>query len=202
MARNPFAFNRIAPIYSLFFNRQVKNYQSVFGSIKEAFDISAYQNVIDIGCGTGALCKVLHEYDLQVTGVDPAESMLAIAKIKAGTLEANKPPIEFIHGSVLTGLPFPDNHFDLAITSYVAHGLAPEERLILYDEMKRVARYAAVIYDYNDHRSLITTIVEWLEGGDYFNFIRSNKDELINQFGNLEVIAISQHAALYICKTD
>jgi hypothetical protein len=44
--------------------------------------------------------------------------------------------------------------------------------------------------------------VEWLEGGDYFNFIRSNKDELINQFGNLEVIAISQHAALYICKTD
>jgi ubiquinone/menaquinone biosynthesis C-methylase UbiE len=39
-------------------------------------------NVLDLGCGTGALCCSLAERGHRVTGVDPAEAMLAVAKGK------------------------------------------------------------------------------------------------------------------------
>lgn len=68
MRGKPFKFNRIATIYSLFFNRQVRTYRCVLENAKAEFDFSTYQSVIDIGCGTGALCKVLQEYGLNVTG--------------------------------------------------------------------------------------------------------------------------------------
>ena len=41
-----------------------------------------------------------------------------------------------------------------------------------------MAKHAAVLLDYNEHRSLTTDIAEWLEGGDYFNFIVSIRNEL------------------------
>jgi SAM-dependent methyltransferase len=38
--------------------------------------------VLDLGCGTGTLCCVLAERGYQVTGVDPAAAMLALARRK------------------------------------------------------------------------------------------------------------------------
>lgn len=200
MEKKPFLFNKIAILYGLFFNGQVRNYRNIFEDIKEDFNFSSYQNVIDIGCGTGALCKVLQEHGLEVTGLDPAESMLKVARKKMKNIDPNKPHIEFICGNVLDGLPFSNKSFDIAISSYVAHGLSPKDRMILYDEMKRVARYTAVFYDYNEQRSLLTDIVEWMENGDYFNFIQGIRDELISEFGNLKVINTGPRSALYICK--
>ncbi|MGR6835931.1 class I SAM-dependent methyltransferase [Syntrophomonas erecta] len=55
--------------------------------MKEDLDFSTYQSIIDIGCGTGALCNVLKEYGLDVTGLDPAEAVLAIAQKKVGKTE-------------------------------------------------------------------------------------------------------------------
>lgn len=68
--------------------------------------------------------------------------------------------------------------------------------------MKRVSKYAAVLFDYNERRSLITDIAEWLEGGDYFNFIGSVEDELQKQFGNLKIINTGKRSAMYICKIE
>src|SRR5579859_1448467 len=39
-------------------------------------------HVLDLGCGTGTLCCALAERGHQVTGVDPAAAMLAVAKCK------------------------------------------------------------------------------------------------------------------------
>lgn len=150
MRHKPFVFNRIATIYSLFFNRQVRSYRCILENVKTELDFSTYQSVIDIGCGTGALCKVLQEYRLDATGLDLAVAMLAIAKKKAGKVAPNESCVRFICGDVLNGLPYRDDSFDVAIASYVAHGLMPNERLILYNEMKRVARHTAVLFDYND----------------------------------------------------
>ncbi|RJE48994.1 MULTISPECIES: class I SAM-dependent methyltransferase [unclassified Dehalobacter] len=202
MEKKVFLFNKIAAIYGLFFNWQVRNYRHVLNNIKEELDFSTYQSIIDIGCGTGALCKVLLEYGVEVTGLDPAEAMLAIAAKKTGITKPFGPSIRFIHGDVLKGLPFRDQSFDLAITSYVAHGLMLKERITLYNEMKRIAKYTAILFDYNEHRSLITDIAEWLEGGDYFSFIKNIKDELMNQFGNLKVINTGKRSAMYICKIE
>ncbi|NLF42726.1 MAG: class I SAM-dependent methyltransferase [Bacteroidales bacterium] len=202
MAGKVFLFNRIAAVYGLFYNWQVRNYRCILNNIKNQLDISSYQSVIDIGCGTGALCKVLQEYNLEVTGLDSADAMLAIAAKKTGITKPLEPSIRFIHSDVLKGLPIKNKSFDVAITSYVAHGLMPKERIALYNEMKRIAKYTAILFDYNEQRSLITDIAEQLEGGDYFSFIRSIKDELMNQFGNLKVINTGKHSAIYICKIE
>ncbi len=72
----------------------------------------------------------------------------------------------------------------------------------MYNEMKRIARRTVVFFDYNDKRSLITDIAEWLEGGDYFSFIGGIRDELRQQFGNLEIINTGKHSAMYICQIE
>lgn len=135
-------------------------------------------------------------------GLDPAEAMLTIAKKKVGKTESPEQYVRFIHGDALNGLPFQDKSFDLVIISYVAHGLMPRQRLILYKEMIRVARHTAVFIDYNEQRSLAIDIAEWLEGGDYFNFVGSIKNELMQQFGNLEVINTVKRSAMYVCKIE
>lgn len=202
MKKPPSLFDRIAAIYSLFFNHQLISYRKNFDAVKTELDLSNYQSVLDIGCGTGALCKVLQESGLKATGFDSAEAMLKIAAKKVGKPKLNEPLIDFVSGNVLNGLPFKDNHFDLVITSYVAHGLMPVERQILYKEMKRVAKHTAIFIDYNERRSLISDVAEWLEGGDYFAFIRTNKEELLKAFGNLSVINTGKQSAMYICKID
>lgn len=72
---------------------------------------------------------------------------------------------------MLNGLPFHDKGFDVIITSYVAHSFMLGERLILYNEMKRFASHTAILLDYNENRSLIIDITEYLEDRGYFSFI-------------------------------
>lgn len=195
MKRNESLFHNISSIYGLFFNIQVKHFTHIFNNLKNELNLSTYKNIIDIGCGTGALCNVLYEQGLSVTGIDPAEGMIVSAKKRSKSRD-----IEFIEANVLTGLPFADKSFDVSISSFVAHGLNKNERQIMYDEMKRITKHLVIIYDYNKHRGLITDIAEWLEGGDYFNFIKTIKYELYEKFEDIKIINANIRSALYIAK--
>lgn len=187
-------FDKIAPIYGLFFNFQLKYFKRIQNNASHEIDISKYENVLDIGCGTGALCKILYDEGLDVTGVDPSSGMIDQAKkklkntsIKLLTIDPNK------------NLPFADKSFDLVITSYVAHGLKMEERIELYEEMKRITRKIVIVHDYNKERALLTTVVEWLERGDYFNFIKVAREEMEMIFGKVKEINVDTRASWYIC---
>jgi len=196
-----YLFNLIAPIYGLFYNKQREHYAEVLAGIKHEVDLTSYETIIDVGCGTGALCSVLNDMGLKVTGIDPAEKMLNIARKK---LE-NK-TVQFINANVLEKLPFGNSSFDISIASYVAHGLQEHERKMMYAEMSRVTRSRVIIYDYNQQRSFWITIAEWLEGGDYFHFIRNAEYEmrdcvfeLQECFSDVRVVNVSPRAAWYIC---
>jgi ubiquinone/menaquinone biosynthesis C-methylase UbiE len=195
-------FNSIAPLYGLFYKTQKKRFAEVIEGVEHALDLSSFETIIDIGCGTGALCSVLNEKGFTVTGIDPAGYMLEIARNK----QENK-DIRFAQADVLEGLSFKDNSFDVAIASYVAHGLKAEERKCMYAEMSRVTKEWVIIYDYNENRSLLITIVEWLEGGDYFHFIKNAEpemrdclSEMKSCFSKVKVINVDTRAAWYICK--
>lgn len=195
-------FNTIAPVYGLFFRRQKRKFSEVIGRVQPEIDLSSFTNILDVGCGTGALCSVLKEIGLEVTGIEPAEKMLRIAKRKT-----KDQAITLMQANVLEGLPFKDNAFELSIASYVAHGLKPEERKRLYKEMGRVTKEYVVIYDYNQKRSALTSFVEWAEGGDYFRFIRNAEkemkgcvSELKSCFSEVRVVNVDTRAAWYICK--
>lgn len=94
--------------------------------------------------------------------------------------------------------PFPDKSFDLIISSYVAHGLKEDKRIDLYKEASRLARKKVVFHDYNKNRAVLTTIIEWLEGGDYFNFIKIAESEMKEHFKKVRVIDVYKRASWYI----
>ena len=94
-------FNFIAPFYGLFYNFQKKWYTDIINSVQNKLDIYAFDSIIDIGCGTGALSSVLDDGGMDVTGIDPAINMLNIAMDKSENGE-----IKFIHADVLEGLSF------------------------------------------------------------------------------------------------
>jgi len=194
-------FNRIAPVYAWFYGWQKKRFSALMDNLPPSVKLVLHGSVLDVGCGTGALCAALYEKGLQVSGVDPAARMLAVARKKSDGL-----PIQFIEANVLHGLPFPDKHFDLSFASYVAHGLKPEERARMYTEMARVTRNRVVIHDYNSKRKPMTSFVEWLERGDYFHFIHHAEPEmrqclegLQKCFSSVEVVQVGDQAAWYIC---
>lgn len=187
-------FNRIAPVYAWFYQRQRRRFRQVIEGARGLFDLAAHETVLDVGSGTGALCSVMRDMGMQVTGVEPAGRMLAAARRQPGNHG-----IDFLQADALKGLPFADKAFDIVIASYVAHGMGPQERQRLYREMRRLSRRHMIIYDYNPRRSPIITLAERLEGGDYFNFIRVAPDELRACCAGLQVIYVDRRAAWYIC---
>ena len=196
-----FLFNAIAPVYGLFYNRQKKRYREVIRNMATEFDLASFGSILDVGCGTGSLCSVLSESGLAVTGIDPAQKMLSIAR-----RQPENGSIRFLQANALEGLPFADQSFDLSIASYVAHGMQKNERIKLYSEMRRVTKSKVILYDYNQKRSLLTSLVEWLERGDYFQFIKNPKSEMENCVSEMEkcfsevtVIEVDTRASWYIC---
>ncbi len=194
-------FDSIAPIYGLFFKLQKKRYHAVIARASTVLDLTQYATVLDVGCGTGALCAVLHEKGIAVTGIDPAQEMLRVAR-----RQPENQRIPFIVASVLDPLPFADKSFDVSIASYVAHGLQKHEREQMYAEMSRLSKSKVIIYDYNQKRAWLTSFVEWLERGDYFRFIKVAKKEMENCsreleacFSEVTMVDVDTKAAWYLC---
>ena len=194
-------FDTIAPVYGLFFKKQRSNFIRVIQRAENSLDLSSYDTVLDVGCGPGALCSVLKEKGMQVTGMDTAVKMLDIAK-----RQPENKGVRFIRASILEQLPFPEKSFDLSFASYVAHGLQKEERKRMYLQMSRVTKHRVIIHDFNKNRGLLTSLLEWLERGDYFRFIHVAEDEMRNCmsdmaecFSSVEVIDVDTRASWYLC---
>lgn len=198
---NNFLFNTIAPVYGLFYNKQKKRYREVLNGVATQLNLASYKSILDVGCGTGSLCSILNERGLAVTGVDPAQNMLSIAN-----RQPENKNILFLQANALEQLPFADKSFDLSIASYVAHGMQKSERIKLYSEMRRITKSKVIIYDYNQKRSLMTSLIEWLEQGDYFQFIKNPKiemescvSEMTHCFSQVKVIEVDTRASWYVC---
>ena len=193
-------FNAIAPVYGLFYGYQHRSFKKIVKAAQSELGLPADTTILDVGCGTGALCSVLHDIGYAVTGVDPAEKMLEVARKKP-----KNAGVAFVRANAMQPLPFADKSFDISIASYVAHGLQAKERKLLYFEMGRVTKNKVIIYDYNQNRSFLTSLVEWLERGDYFHFIKVAETEMkdcMSQmqecFSDVRVIQVAPRAAWYI----
>jgi len=194
-------FNNLASFYGLYFESQKRSFNAAIDRAKPVVDLSNYSTVLDVGSGTGALCSVLADRRLTVTGVEPAEKMLAVAVSKT-----QSQGISFVSGNVLEGLPFEDKSFDVVTASFVAHGLTPEHRKIMFAEMSRVAKHYVIFHDFNQNRSLQISFLEWLERGDYFRFIKTARQEMLSCetkdgkcFSEVRVITVEKHVDWYVC---
>ncbi len=198
-------FDLIAPFYGWFFNKQKRHFHAILEHHANEMGLSSFETMLDIGCGTGAFCDVLAEKGYEATGVDISKNMLKVAQRKTADR-----PIRFVHADVLNGLPFADRSFDVVFASFVAHGMKRSERMKLYQEMGRLAKNMVILHDYNANQNVIVSLVEWLEGGDYFRFIReidAEMDACLQKLpshwsGHHHIINVKKHASLYICKKD
>ena len=82
-------------------NWNADNYSSNFSFVynygQDVINLIEFENVksiIDLGCGTGTLTKILHDKGFDVTGIDASQEMLAKAK-------NNYPEINFIHSDAV-----------------------------------------------------------------------------------------------------
>jgi ubiquinone/menaquinone biosynthesis C-methylase UbiE len=106
---------------------------------------AAAQRVLDVGCGTGYLLRLLavrYPHAAELAGVDPAPSMIETAK-----QATDDPRLRFTAGTA-ERLPYPDDAFDLVVstTSFdhwadqlaglreCARVLAPGGHLLLADQ--------------------------------------------------------------------
>lgn len=192
---HPYLFQLIAPVYGWFYGSQKRNFIKEIPIIMEQSIIKEGQTILDVGCGTGALSSALSEFGCSVTGIDPVAGMLKVARKKDKNQTVN-----YIVGNVLDGLDMEDNIYDISVASHVAHGLKKRNRLIMYQEMKRVTKDKVLFIDYNQTRNVFVSLIEWFEGGDYFNFIKEAPKELEEIFGNVTVIPLHHYVSLYICE--
>lgn len=104
--------------------------------------IAAYQpmSILEVGCGYGKQLRALRNHlDVPMTGIDFSPSQLGLAR----SYLADQPAIDLVLGSG-TALPFPDDAFDLVLTSAVILHNAPELAEQIRREVVRVARRWAV----------------------------------------------------------
>jgi len=84
--------------------------------------------VLDVGCGTGALCAIAAARGARPTGVDLAEGMVAAAR-------RAHPSLEFASGDA-EALPCADGAFDAALGAFVVNHVPHPERAAA--ELRRV----------------------------------------------------------------
>ncbi|MGB6384565.1 MAG: class I SAM-dependent methyltransferase [Terriglobales bacterium] len=112
---------------------QERTCRPVYLATFERVDLKAGADYLDLGCGAGMAAQLAAERGAQVSGLDAAENLLAIAR-------ARVPNADFRLGE-LESLPFPDSAFDL-VTGFNAFQYAADPGAALA-EAKRVARRGA-----------------------------------------------------------
>jgi len=99
-----------------------------------AYGLVPKHAIVDIGCGTGLASAPLIENGFKVTGVDPSEPMLAVARERY-------PEATWVRGTA-EALPFDAGSFDVAISAQAFHHADPRKGIA---EIKRVLRPRGIV---------------------------------------------------------
>ena len=178
-------FEWIAEPYAWFYGFQRKHYKRVI----EAMALKPHSKILDLGAGTGAMASLL-SVDHDVLAVDGSKAMVRV-------MRRLNPDMRVDQLDITQELPFEDKQFDVVLTSFVLHGLKAKDRLHVLSEMKRVADLV-IVYDYYGKRHLFTDIVEFVEQGDYFNFMKQFNGEFRSFFPEHAIFPVNSGSALYI----
>ena len=130
-----------APVYDLLAPVMTLGLERRFHRIViEHLALLGDEQVLDIGCGTGTLTRdiaaALSKKETSCcTGLDAAEKMIDVARRKA----AGIPNIHF-NAAIAERLPYPDGHFDAAVSTFFFHHIHFELKKKVLAETARVLK--------------------------------------------------------------
>jgi len=119
------------------------------------------KDVVDVGCGAGALARELSARGARVTAVEISEQQLTAAIARDRGSGAR-----YLIGRAQS-LPIPDGRVDVAVFMRTLHHVPPADLTLALREARRVLRPGGVVY-----------VAEPLAQGDYFTLTRLVEDEL------------------------
>lgn len=145
-------------IKTLYLSRKLRFDDIFFGQYKTLFDIDKERNlnILEIGCGPGALATSLHRWypNAEITAIDRDSNFITYAKNIA-------PEINFLEGDA-TKLPFCDCTFDVTISNTVSEHIEPSK---FFGEQMRVLKPGGICLVLSSRRG-ITSKAECLEMSD------------------------------------
>jgi SAM-dependent methyltransferase len=140
---------REGPSFSLAYDWASSVLGGVYASMADEVVLEADTGrVLDVGCGPGRLSLLIAALapQLEVVGVDVDPRMLARAHTRAGRAGEAGRRVTFVQADV-GALPFPDESFDVVVSSFSMHHWTEVERGL--SELRRVvnATGTVLIYD-------------------------------------------------------
>ena len=165
-------YDRIERFYDLSF--KLNGYGRSLDRYMEAHPLPVFENarVLDAGCGTGTLTLALLRtlrIPVKLTAIDLSASSMATARKYVNKNNPQQQEVRFAQGNVLA-LPFPDDAFDLVVTSGVLEYVPLEDGLT---EMARVISPGGYFLHLPMRPTAVTTLLELL-----FRFKVHPPDEL------------------------
>ena len=143
---------------TLYLSRKLRFDDIFFGQYKTLFDIDTERNlnILEIGCGPGALATSLHRWypNAEITAIDRDSNFITYAKSSA-------PEINFLEGDA-EKLPFCDCTFDVTISNTVSEHIEPSK---FFGEQMRVLKPGGICLVLSSRRG-ITSKAECLEMSD------------------------------------
>lgn len=127
--------NRIQSIGTLDTSRNVRFSDRFRDAYTELFRLKGEMRILEIGCGTGALCRALKRWypSAEVVGLDRDDAFIDYAR-RRGTGET------YLCGDA-AALPFADGSFDVTISNTVSEHVEPSA---FFGEQMRVLREGGV----------------------------------------------------------
>jgi 2-polyprenyl-6-hydroxyphenyl methylase / 3-demethylubiquinone-9 3-methyltransferase len=111
------------------------------------------KQTLDVGCGGGLLAEEFAQLGCQVTGIDPSERSLAVARAHA---EQQELAIEY-RTAVGESLPFADASFDIVYCCDVLEHVADLEKVIT--EIARVLKKDGIFFYDTINRTLLSKLI-------------------------------------------
>lgn len=121
--------------FARWFGMNERFYDKAFGNIA----VTDRLKILDLGCGPGAVSFAMAqkaEKNTEITGIDISESQLEYARSQAGKFHCK---LNFLNMS-MDELAFPDNHFDIIVSSMALHETPPEVRRAAIKEVARTLK--------------------------------------------------------------
>lgn len=145
-------------IKTLYLSRKLRFDDIFFGQYKTLFDIDTERNlnILEIGCGPGALATSLHRWypNAEITAIDRDSNFITYAKSSA-------PEINFLEGDA-EKLPFCDCTFDITISNTVSEHIETSK---FFGEQMRVLKPGGICLVLSSRRGIISK-AECLEMSD------------------------------------